>query len=148
VAGYAPLAESASNIVQRRTGYGLEIYSNAELPMYVDGNIYYRGSKPYGKETNSIYEPEYDPKLRIIEEGNNVTLNVTFGKSLKTLKCNLISTQNLGKAMIPDQAYENPDGSPLKIDSDFFGNKRNEKKPSAGPFENTAIGKELKLKVW
>ncbi len=148
IAGYAPLAETANNNVQRRTGFGLDIYSNAELPMHVDGNIYYKGSKPFGKETNSIYEPEYDPKMRIIEEGENVFLYVTFGKSLKTLKCNLISTQNLGKAMIPDQAYENPDGSPLKIDSDFFGNKRNEKNPSAGPFENPAIGKELKLKVW
>jgi hypothetical protein len=36
----------------------------------------------------------------------------------------------------------------LKIDIDYFGNKRNKKSPSAGPFENPKIGKQLKLKVW
>ncbi len=71
-----------------------------------------------------------------------------LGKSCKSLKCNLITTQNLGRAMIPDQAYENPDGTPLRIDTDFFGKIRNGKKPSAGPFENPGVGKELKLKVW
>ncbi len=148
VAGYAPLQESADNNVQVRTGYGLDIYSNAELPMYVDRNIYYRGAKQFGKETNSIYEPEFDPKVKITEEGENIYLHITLGKSFKSLKCYLIATSNLGRAMIPDQSYENPDGTPVRIDTDFFGNKRNEKKPSAGPFENPGLGKELKLKVW
>ncbi len=40
-----------------------------------------------------------------------------------------------------------PDGTPLKIDTDYFGKKRNETNPSAGPFENPGEGK-LKLKVW
>ena len=50
--------------------------------------------------------------------------------------------------MIPDLAFENPDGTPLKIDTDYLGNKRNEKNPSAGPFEKPTVGKQLKLKVW
>ena len=54
----------------------------------------------------------------------------------------------LGKAMIPDQAFENPDGSPLKIDTDYSGKKRSEKNPSAGPFEKPQAAKQLKLKVW
>jgi hypothetical protein len=116
--------------------------------MYVDGNIYCKGAKPFGNESNSIYEAEFDPQVRITEEGDNIFLHIVLSKSFKTLKCNLISTQNLGRAMIPDQAYENPDGSPLRIDTDFFGNKRNEKKTFAGPIENPVVGKELKLRVW
>jgi alpha-N-arabinofuranosidase len=50
--------------------------------------------------------------------------------------------------MIPDQAYENPDGSPLRIDTDYFGKMRNDKKPTPGPFENPETGRLLKLKVW
>jgi hypothetical protein len=49
--------------------------------------------------------------------------------------------------VIPDQAFENPDGSPLRIDTDYFGNKRNDKNPTAGPFENPGQGR-LSLKVW
>jgi hypothetical protein len=35
----------------------------------------------------------------------------------------------------------------LKIDTDYFGKKRNKANPSAGPFENPAEGR-LSLKVW
>ena len=54
----------------------------------------------------------------------------------------------LGKAKIPRQAFENADGSPLKIDTDYSGKKRSEKNPSAGPFEKPEVVKQLKLKVW
>lgn len=53
----------------------------------------------------------------------------------------------LGKAKMPNEAFENPDGTPLKIDTDYFGNNRSESNPSAGPFENPGKG-SLKLKVW
>jgi len=53
----------------------------------------------------------------------------------------------LGKALMPMQAFENPDGTPLRIDTDYFGKQRNEKNPFPGPFEIPAGGK-LTLKVW
>ncbi len=59
----------------------------------------------------------------------------------------LVTTQLLGKAVIPDQAFENPDGTPLRIDTDYFGKKRNEKNPFPGPFEIPQGGKQI-LKVW
>jgi hypothetical protein len=59
----------------------------------------------------------------------------------------LVTTALLGKARTPDLAYEQPDGSPLKIDTDYFGTKRNAANPSAGPFEYPEGG-ELVLKVW
>ena len=45
------------------------------------------------------------------------------------------------------ETFENPDGTALKIDTDYFGNKRSESNPSAGPFENPGKGM-IKLKVW
>jgi alpha-N-arabinofuranosidase len=52
----------------------------------------------------------------------------------------------LGKARIPGLAYENADGSPVIVDSDYFGKKRKESGPSAGPFEDPGQG-DLRLKV-
>jgi len=147
VEGYAPVPEG-NNTTQRRTGYGLYIYDKAELPMYVDGNVYYKGAKPFSAEKNLISLPEFDPAVKLEEKGDSVFLSITPDKSFKKLKSMLITTRLLGKAIIPDQAYENPDGSPLTIDTDYFGNKRNPKKPSAGPFENPVAGKQLRLKVW
>ena len=48
---------------------------------------------------------------------------------------------------MPNAVYENPDGTPLKIDTDYFSEKRSEANLSAGPFENPVEGK-LTLKVW
>ena len=96
--------------------------------MYVDGNVYYKGAKSFGREINSI-NSGFDPKVRIADEGENIYLYLTLEKSFKSLKNSLITTQNLGKAMIPDQSYENPDGSPIKIDTDYQGVKRVRKDP-------------------
>jgi alpha-N-arabinofuranosidase len=42
--------------------------------------------------------------------------------------------------------FENTDGSPLKIDTDYFGNKRNAANPSPGAFEIKQSGKQ-KIKL-
>jgi alpha-L-arabinofuranosidase len=53
----------------------------------------------------------------------------------------------LGKAKMAKERFENPDGTPIKIDKDFFGKSRSLTAPSAGPIENPGTGAE-KLKVW
>ena len=45
-----------------------------------------------------------------------------------------INTESLGIAFEPEQRFENPDGSPIMFDSDYFGRKRGIH-PVAGPFE-------------
>ena len=57
-----------------------------------------------------------------------------------------MTTELLGKTKISGLAFNNPDGLPLKIDTDYFGKRRNEVNPSAGPFENPGDDK-LMLKV-
>jgi hypothetical protein len=128
-------------------GYGLGAYNHAVFPVVSDRNVYLKGAKPYIKETNQIESPDFDPGIEIVEQGENVYLYITLDKSFMSLNNKLVTTTLLGKAMIPGQAFENPDGSPLTIDTDYFGRKRNEANPSAGPFENPGDG-ELKLKVW
>jgi alpha-N-arabinofuranosidase len=59
----------------------------------------------------------------------------------------VVNTALMGEAKVPRLPYENADGSPLAIDSDYFGKKRNIVSPFAGPFENPGQG-ELKFKVW
>jgi alpha-N-arabinofuranosidase len=48
---------------------------------------------------------------------------------------------------MPGEGFENPDGTPLKIDTDYLGKKRSAANPSAGPFENPGKGL-VKIKVW
>jgi alpha-L-arabinofuranosidase len=126
---------------------GLKIYDDVALPMYVDDNIYLNGANPFPDEKSSV-ESDLNPEVGISEQGENVFLNIIFDNSVSKIKTQLITTELFGKTKISGQKYENPDGSALIIDSDYFGNKRNKNNPSPGPFEKPVIGKHLKLKVW
>ena len=127
--------------------HGLEGYNNARLPVWMGGNTYFNGAKPSGKDVNFSTDPAFDPKLKLVEDGNDVYLQITFNQAVYDQKVKMITTEILGKAKVPKARFDNPDGTALKIDTDYFGAKRSETNPSVGPFENPGKG-ELKLKVW
>jgi len=128
-------------------GNGLNIYDDAELPMYVDGNLYFNGAASYHTETNFVKIPNFNPNIRLVEQDDAVHLHFTLPATNIDLKNQLVTTELLGKAAIPKLFYVNPDITPLKVDTDYFARKRNEQNPSAGPFENPGEG-QLSLKVW
>ena len=62
-------------------------------------------------------------------------------------KRKLVTSQLLGKAIVPDLPFENPDGSQLRIDMDYSGQKRNVLDPSPGPFEIMKSGMQ-RIRIW
>ena len=98
-------------------------------------------------ENNSIKNDGFKPNIEVAEEGSNVFLSFSLDERGTDVKTQFVTTELLGKAKMPKEAFENPDGSPIKIDTDYLGNKRSESNPSAGPFENPGKGL-LKIKVW
>ncbi len=131
----------------RATGFGLWVYDTREFPLQTGGNAYYRGARPYAKEAHPLTLPSINPKPEISEQADGVYLRLTLGQSSPEAGTTLVTTKLLEKARIPGLAYENPDGSPLKIDTDYFGQPRDAQAPTAGPFEQPASG-QLRLKVW
>ncbi|MCY3018352.1 MAG: right-handed parallel beta-helix repeat-containing protein [Planctomycetota bacterium] len=126
----------------------LSEYDAAKLPVWMSGNVFLKGAKPSKHEAEPLLKPDFDPALKLVEKSDGLCLELAFDKAWiaeRTRK--LVTTELLGKAVIPDQAYENPDGTPLGIDTDYFGKKRNENNPFPGPFEISEGGKQV-LKVW
>jgi hypothetical protein len=134
-----------NNILVGTSAFGLFVYDAREFPLQTGGNVYVNGARPYSKETNPLILPGAEPQPAIVEEGDSVYLRLTFGQALRKAATKRVTTGLLGKAKVTGLAYENPDGSPLVIDTDYFGKKRKETTP--GPFENPGQG-DLKLKVW
>lgn len=129
-----------------RGSYGLGIYQGYS-PMYVDGNIYFMDAEPFPKESNQLKVPGLNPRIRLEERENEVYLYVNFDSSILSSKAQLIDTELLGRAKVSEMWFENKDGSPLVIDRDYFGYKRNKDKPVAGPFE--PLDTEMKkIKIW
>ena len=128
-------------------GNGLDVYNSSKPPMLVNGNVYLKGAKPFRSEENHINKPEFDPDIKLIEEKDAVYLEISLPQALDSQQNKLVTTKLLGKTRVADTAFENPDGSPVTIDRDYFGRKRNKFNPFAGPFERP--GKEkLRLKIW
>jgi hypothetical protein len=128
------------------TCYGLAAFTWVKSPVW-SGNTFYGKALPSKDEMNFIRNAEFKPEFTISEDGNGVYLIYSTDKNDSVNKTQLITTELLGKTKISKQSYENSDGSTLKIDTDYFGNKRSESSPAPGPFENQGKG-ALKLKVW
>ena len=74
-------------------------------------------------------------------------MSINLDQSINTVVSQLVISDILGKTEISELRFENPDGSALVIDTDYFGNRRNKSKPTVGPFENIGVGFS-KIKIW
>lgn len=127
-------------------GYGTFVYDEREQPLQNGGNMYCNGAIPYAKESAAVVLADFDPKVSLVDESGKFYLILNVGQIMQKTKTALVTTEVLGKAKIPQASYENPDGTPLKVDTDFFGKPRNPSAPTPGPFENPGSG-ELKINV-
>ncbi|HSH20571.1 MAG TPA: hypothetical protein VLA03_08960, partial [Draconibacterium sp.] len=125
---------------------GLAVYEKAELPMHVDGNVYLNGARKFSKEKNQLVIKN-NPHINIIDKEDGIYLEMNFDGEILKIENKMVTTELLGKTVVPDAAFENRDTSPLTIDYDYSGKKRNKQNPTAGPFENPGEGKII-LKVW
>ena len=121
-------------------GFGLGVYNNRQFPLLTGGNIFYNGALPYIHETNPVELTNDNPKIQVLDDGDHVRLQFDWGQAVDQSKTTLVTTELLGKARVPNAPFENPDGSPLQVDTDYFDKKRNPAHPSAGPFENPGAG--------
>ena len=127
--------------------FGLEEYKKAKLPCFIGDNFYYYGAKPSRTDENEAIVSEFNPHIILEVKEENVFLHIRFDKKYFTNSAEIISTEILGKAKIPNAYFENGDGSELIIDQDYFGNHRLEGNNRVGPFSNIKKEKEV-LKIW
>lgn len=130
-----------NNIFVSAAGHGLQVYDQAGTPpITAAGNVYLRGARPYAKETGAVVLPGTDPRLRLELANGRTVLNLVLDGALARAETALVTSERLGRAVVPNIAYVNPDGSPIALDTDFFGAKRSPTRPTPGPFENPGEG--------
>jgi alpha-N-arabinofuranosidase len=126
---------------------GLWGYDACELPLQTGGNLYLHGARPYAQEANSLTLSDYNPDLRLVEEGGRMVLHFVLDQSLREARTARVTTALLGQAKISGLPYANPDDSPLRLDRDYLGKRRGPSRPMPGPFANPGEG-NLKRVVW
>jgi alpha-L-arabinofuranosidase len=127
---------------------GLNSYDQPTLPVWMAGNVFLKGATPCTQERAPLVKPDFDPALKLTREPDGFYLEINLDKSwAREQKRRMVTTKLLGRAVIPDLPFENPDGSPIRISTDYFGKPRNPGNPFPGPFE-ISEGGHLRFKVW
>ena len=120
----------------------LGYYHMQHLPVWINGNAYFKGAKPWKKEESKLVDDEADVTLEIEEKDGVYTLKTNVYEFLKDFKAGIINSDILGNAFEPDQRFENPDGSAITFDRDYFGNSRGVN-TIPGPFSSEESLKEV-----
>ena len=107
------------------------------LPVSAGGNVYCNGAKPWKKEEDAVQIKE-PVELSLTEADGSWALHTNLYDVLPIPHCAMITTDVLGKAVMPEQQFEHPDGSPITFDTDYSGRKRKDS-VLPGPF---AVGSE------
>lgn len=111
------------------------------LPVWTGGNRYFNGAQPCDKEKDFIVDSEHEICLELREEGDGWTLHTNLGEYLSEGEEKLITTEVLGMAFEPEQRYENPDGTEIVFDEDYFGSRKEH--ILAGPFAQVTDGMKV-----
>jgi alpha-N-arabinofuranosidase len=134
-----------NNVFVRRAD--LSVYDGVTLPMWMDGNVFLDGAKPSRFDEHSLVLMDFDPGLRLVEKTDGLYFEIKFDQTWMHGPHKMVTSALLGEAVIPDLRFEQPDGSPIRIDTDYLGKSRNEANPTPGPFERPRQS-DLTLKVW
>ena len=102
----------------------LEPAHSGHLPVWCEGNAYFNGAKAYRAEKNGKVDTEHAVNIDIEKTDDGYVLKTDLYDYIKDMKCRMISTDTLGKAFEPEQKFENPDGTPITFDADYFGSHR------------------------
>ncbi len=120
--------------------YGLSMYDARELPLLTGGNVFFNEARPYAKEADPLQCGNVEWNMKLRTEAGKTVLEFEAASDLSRARTHLVTTALLGLAKIPQLPYENADGTPLKVDRDFFGKKRDRAHPTPGPFEKPGTG--------
>ncbi len=147
-AAYDGAPASLEEFVERvkANGHGdVKIFAKELQPVYINGNAYFNGAKAYEREEQNLISSA-DAEVTFTKSWEGSFLEITLPEELFELDTELIDTKRLGETRLTEGSYENPDGTPLTIQTDLVGNTLNGK-PLPGPLQNLKPGKN-RIRVW
>lgn len=102
----------------------LETAHSAKLPVWVKGNVYFNGAKAYKKETGNLVDTEHEVTVDLNMEEGCPVLSTNLYDFLGDFADGMVNSDILGYAFEPEERFENPDGTDIVFDTDYFGNHR------------------------
>ncbi len=105
------------------------------IPVQIRGNAYFGGAVGCSHEPDAKVCPEAGITVQLSDKKDKVYVTIQNADLLSGSGSQQLSADTLGTSYHAEMAYENPDGSNIVFDKDFFGKKRPEGNVTPGPFE-------------
>ncbi len=102
----------------------------SHLPVWASGNIYLNGAVPWKKEKNFLSDDQNTVTIKLEEKDGSFYLKTNLYQVLEELRKtegffpDMIHSDLLGCAFEPEERFENPDGTPIRFDTDYRGEHR------------------------
>jgi alpha-L-arabinofuranosidase len=111
--------------------------------MAVKGNVFLGAAKPSRQEAAPLLELDFDPAINLIETDGAFHLEMNLDNKWATDQHrDLVTSELLGIAQIPNLPFVRTDNQSIRIDTDYSGRARNAANPFPGPFERPEGGKQ------
>ena len=94
------------------------------LPVWVSGNAYFNGASVSKHEAHGLADGDAKVTVEIVERDGRPVLKTNVYDFLGDFRDGIITSDILGCAFEPEQRFENPDGTPITFDRDYFGGHR------------------------
>jgi hypothetical protein len=118
----------------------------SHLPVWIDGNAYFNGATVCKHEHHYLKCKKEKAVVTLTEQDGEYYLETNLYSLLGDFRDGLISSDTLGCAFEPEQRFENPDGSDILFNEDYFGAHRGVS-AYPGPVEAGEAGKNGMLRL-
>jgi hypothetical protein len=130
-----------------QSDYAITELSKVKLPVKAANNLYVNGAVPFNNGKEDMIINKTDSSFWIRKKADATYLHINLSDDDIKMGCRIINSMDLGEAIIPEAKFENPDGTPIFFNTDYFNEKRVVDKKCFGPFFNLSRG-ENKIKLW
>ena len=113
-------------------------YHFGHLPVWVGGNAYFLGATVSAHEKDGFVCKDPGAFVRLENVEGQYVLKTNLLSLLDGFDCAVLGSEALGRAFEPEQRFENPDGTDILFDADYFGNHRGTR-ALPGPFTEEAL---------
>ncbi len=126
------------------TRVDLTPYDVCNLPVKMDGNVFLQGAIPSAQEAAPYRDPGFDPGIAVVEKADGWYLQINVSDQwLANSEKTAFSVADFGEALIPGQSFEYAGGMPVALDTDYLGNRKDNRRAYPGPVDFRASGTQL-----
>jgi hypothetical protein len=116
------------------------------LPVWISGNAYFNGATVSKHEKNAFEDKGNRVDIKLINDNGKISIDTNIYELLKDFNVGMINSDILGCAFESEERFENPDGTEIVFNKDFFGNDRGTS-IIPGPFACGECAKEVLFSI-